>query len=305
MILSNLIEIFGALLLLEASLGEATEVTPCQPGQYWSERYQACRNCPDGYYQDKPGQKYCYECPDGHKCPAPKTKAIPCPPGMQSNNGFLKYRISCASCSDGYYQDKPGQKYCHKCPDGHKCPAPKTKAIPCPPGMQSNNGFLKYRISCASCSDGYYQDKPGQKYCHKCPDGHKCPAPKTKAIPCPPGMQSNNGFIEYRINCASCSDGYYQDKPGQRQCLPCPLGRHCPAPKNRAIPCPSGTVSRYHTNDRVNCATCSDGYYQDKIGQSKCVFFVRKVANVQLQKMFRFLALQATKMVTIGTHNIL
>lgn len=51
-------------------------LVPCLPGKYYSTADNACKNCPDGQYQDETGQTSCKSCPSNYKPAATQNYCI-------------------------------------------------------------------------------------------------------------------------------------------------------------------------------------------------------------------------------------
>ncbi|CAL1535103.1 unnamed protein product [Lymnaea stagnalis] len=133
----------------------------------------------------------------------------------------------CQVCPRGTYQDKEAQLLCKDCPNKETgsgiegATALQQCNDLCEPGTYSASG----QKPCLACPVGTYQPKYGRITCIPCGVGLR-----TKSI-------GNTGFQDciskvtcqaghhYNITtqtCSICPRGFYQSKPGQDFCYPCP-----------------------------------------------------------------------------------
>ena len=180
----------------------------------------------------------CASCPVGHFCPAGAPLPVPCPGGHYSDKPNLGNVSDCIVCLPGYM-----------CMPGSDTPTR------CSMGSYAGAG----QDLCSMCEAGSYQDEEGQSSCKDCPAGNDCPRGSTVPLPasCLPGMfASNITDVTSRDDCQPCADGF--ECPGgdaqPRRCRPGTKG-----PPNRTI------------SDRMDCALCSGGSYQDSPGATACI----------------------------------
>lgn len=183
------------------SAAGASACTTCPIGHYCpadgskSMAYKAMA-CPDGQYQDEPGQTSCKECTAGSSCADKSMKPVDCQPGTFSLAGATACSpcpagFECTNpaawpvvCNEGFYAVQ-GSSQCQVCPAGHSC-AERTAANSCPEGSYSN---------------------AGEELCTVCPAGHACLDSKLPPLRCPIGWYS---------------------LPGKIACTECPKGSACP-----------------------------------------------------------------------------
>ena len=161
--------------------------------------------------------------------------AEPCPAGQYHVRGTVRGSRSCKRCAAGRYQPKAGQKSCHECAQGEHSAAGQSRCMSCNNGnvfvLSQGRGTCACRTGsfrirggsrCRKCPDGTYQPAAGSRSCHRCPEGSKSNSARTACsqAPCQPGKYHERGSQR----CKQCSSGRFQDRSGQRACLPCPTG---------------------------------------------------------------------------------
>ena len=63
----------------------------------------SCDLCPDGKYQDVPGQTACRLCLSGRYCEVGTAKPTPCPAGTYSNATGLLFESQCVPVAEGFW----------------------------------------------------------------------------------------------------------------------------------------------------------------------------------------------------------
>jgi len=254
-----------------------------------------CNPCNPGTYQNEVGATECKPCTDGYYCPQGAATPLPCPGGTTQRLDFTM--ISTADCVI--------------CTEGTFCPVGSKAAIDCSAGTYNDQ---QMRETCDPCPAGRFQDAEGATACKPCEGGHYCPNAAAAALPCRAGYFSDStnltkrsecipaspGFFSllgstceqpcstgefsgavHAPSCDRCSDGTFQDEPGQSACHTCQAGFWCTA--EQAIPCAEDTFQpltnqfvltackgcslNSTTNALRNCSSvascvCRDGYYE-------------------------------------------
>jgi hypothetical protein len=148
---------------------------------------------------------------------------------------------SCKPCSQGFFQDRPGQTLCSSCAPGRFSEQSGLSSCrDCAPG--SIAPLAKSR-SCTVCLEGTYQDKVGQSACTECDPGasrirscvslafirfsscvgtFSAVAGATGCLLCELGTIAPNKAAS---KCQSCHPGSVQPAPGQTRCVLCPPGK--------------------------------------------------------------------------------
>ncbi|KAL5018347.1 hypothetical protein ScPMuIL_004069 [Solemya velum] len=211
---------------------------PCLPGKYYSTADNACKNCPDGQYQDETGQTSCKSCPSNYKPAATQNYCIAlCPEGFTSVDGMS----SCSPCPiDTYWTSSTTF---HTCDPGYSTVGiigAKTSSsckAPCAKGKYSPMGYEP----CEDCPANHYQEATGSKTCVPCPDGQITQdAPRNSSdacvaagpILCDAETDHCNGqgtcTVSKHYKTCVCNDDYY--------------GKDCTKYKNPcdALPCFNG-----------------------------------------------------------------
>ena len=159
---------------------------------------QNCLGCPSGFAQSKPGKTYC----------------LPCLPGSyQSNSGqsiCIKCRINTFRPSNNVNQS------CQICENGKYTAALKGSSlcIDCIPG--------KYGANCKNCPQGYKRSEDDLlTSCQICEIGQT--TIKHASVSCEGCNLGSYGSAKGK--CSLCKTNFYQDKRGQKSCLPCPEGQ--------------------------------------------------------------------------------
>tara|TARA_B100001540_G_scaffold308214_1_gene322567 strand:+ start:13969 stop:17295 length:3327 start_codon:yes stop_codon:yes gene_type:complete len=263
--------------------------------------------CPDGTYQDQPGQENCIDmktiddCESGHIISAghsgrdnrckpisigyqlhPNNHGqIPCPAGTyQDQEGQDKCKDMKTSCPSGYYitgGSTTEDRKCIKVSKGYELNANKTDQIRCPAGTFSEGGSQ----SCTTCPASTYQDKAGQD---------KCKSHKTE---CPTGQYLiNNGTkitdntcktFKNKESCNSgqilkggtaTSDKYCEDCPAghysenKEKCTQVEAGYKLNSTNTGQDACPAG---KYSSAGSTSCSNCPAGTYSWTSGTSSCI----------------------------------
>lgn len=157
-----------------------TSCKPCQPGTFFNSLryYLRCTPCESGFYQPGKAKTSCLKCPIGWASNFKRTACSPCPRGSYYNDN--KYVLRCAVCPGGTYQPFKGQTRCLICPEGSEHNPTRTRCRACKPGYFLNERSAQR--SCTPCPPGWYQPKPRQIKCVRCPPGKSSASGATKCI---------------------------------------------------------------------------------------------------------------------------
>lgn len=208
----------------------------CQKGQYIG-RYNICRDCPPGTFQDEPagiGIDSCKPCPKGKVSRKwGRARCVSCPKNREAYASG--YESSC-SCIDGTVL-KPNRQ-CEFCKSDEKTFTPENT------------------IGCESC--GLDTEKhPGLSKCIKCPKGQVIINNKGECGLCPPGWEFSPGVNRRRgYECSFCKYGHFKSTHGQHLCKKCPQGGAVRQDATECIFCPKGTI---YDSDADKCKACPPG----------------------------------------------
>ncbi|XP_037836575.1 multiple epidermal growth factor-like domains protein 11 [Kryptolebias marmoratus] len=243
---------------------------PCERGFYCPSGSADPHPCPSGTYGNLSGlveESQCTLCDPGMYC---KGTGRTFPSGLCAEGFF---------CVGGAFEQSPSDNLTGSlCPPGYFCPVGTSVPKLCPKGTFSEQGGLVDSSQCQSCSPGFYCSESGLStvsgpclpgfYCLDgsqsaapvsdvsggvCPVGHYCPEGTSTPFPCPLGFYLNDTGRKSKDDCKPCPLGWFQDLPGQRECIPCPPGFHCqplsPSPARGSstgvsspLPCPAGFI---------------------------------------------------------------
>ena len=253
----------------------------CGPGTFSPAANQgSCGSCEAGSYQDGPGGTACKACELGAFCAKGASAALPCDGGSFANSTDLGAASECTAC-----------------PPGGFCFAGATAATPCFPGTAAP---APSSILCSACAESKYQPHAGQTACQDCGAGFLCEEGSSVRLPascnpgsyidasvtftsaadcwsCPPGVSCYGGSAQPKlcapgtsaagsgtVECASCSEGSFQNGVGATACIGCTPGYFCAEGATAPLPCPGGT----HQNttlavmtSKEDCIICREGLY--------------------------------------------
>ncbi|XP_022100203.1 sushi, von Willebrand factor type A, EGF and pentraxin domain-containing protein 1-like isoform X2 [Acanthaster planci] len=276
----------------------------CAVGTFFDGQTGDCERCPQGSYQNQPGQMQCIDCPPGTS--TAKTGAQSgeeckdiCSPGSYSDTGLEQ----CEACPKGSYQPHSGSTDCTPCPSGTstvKMGATMATecAEPCKPGYVSRSGV----VPCLPCPDGYYQPGISKTSCFKCPQTtltndavttwEDCIGPDIEGfnISALEVLPYNDCFSSPCANGATCqrvSTGYVCIcKPGYTgiicdteiddcESAPCQNGASCrDGLNNFSCVCPAGFQGKTCSDDIDECqySSCQhNGTCLDGVASYQCV----------------------------------
>ena len=244
----------------------------CLPGSYASATGSvACVTCPPGSAAPKLGSEVCTVCEEDKYQPhAGATACISVLPGYyrigpttQVNCSAGKFGLGglnkCEDCSNGQFQDTPGQTSCKACTGG-----------------SGNTG--KGNTGCTAVSPGSYVTSNGA--IEPCTLGHTCagadfpPAPcsegnyasargSTSCVECAPGKYAANKGTE---DCTVCEEDKYQPDAGATACISVLPGYYRIGPTTQ-VNCSAGKFGLGGLN---KCEDCSNGQFQDTPGRTSC-----------------------------------
>ena len=219
-------------------------IAPCQAGQRFSKFNGTCVECPVGSYQDQSNHLdvKCKLCRSG-KTTAGKgaNDASDCIAPCQAGERFSKSNGTCVECPVGSYQDQSNHldAKCKLCESGKTTADEGAKdasecILACAPGKFAEEGKR-----CRDCARGYFQDKPDQASCNKCPDGKTTreggqTSDSACGYFCPAGT-----FLDAKKNCSACPAGTYQDatEHSAEECSRCVSGATSAAGATNATAC--------------------------------------------------------------------
>lgn len=162
-----------------ATSGDAVSAptcSQCPPGTFGNmTNSAACFPCPDGYFQDTPGQMVCKTlsvCAAGEftlrkGTRLADTECAACPPGFFSDSSAAS---ACAACPAGKFRATPGAVSCMDfsvCLAGHfvfaaATPTTDTLCRLCPPGFYSPE---QNSLACLPCPVGAFAAASGSQTC--------------------------------------------------------------------------------------------------------------------------------------------
>ncbi|XP_046562706.1 sushi, von Willebrand factor type A, EGF and pentraxin domain-containing protein 1-like [Haliotis rubra] len=171
-------------------VGGSKKCLPCPHG-YSSSPSGGCVECPDGQYQDQPGQLSCKSCGSNMYSLTPRTSRArcvsKCRPGFYSETG----QQPCDGCNEDTYW--VNATHCLPCPDGGSTLYVEgTTSIsacraPCPSGQYSVTGYAP----CTPCPRHFYQDSRAQTQCKECDLNQTTEQTGSKTLSdCKPGKMS-------------------------------------------------------------------------------------------------------------------
>ena len=175
----------------------------------------------------------------------------PCAPGYYGRaNNHITAECS-GQCPEGFFCVE-GTANPQHCGVGHYNPvsgaASATSCIKCGAGHYQN---MTGQADCKPCVGGTYLEHVGETACKACLPGFFCPLRASQPLPCDAGTFSNSTAL---TNASDCTD--------------CPAGSACSTGSVEATPCSPGSVAKGTRNHR--CELCSEGSYQDQVGQEEC-----------------------------------
>ena len=269
----------------------------CIPGYYCpvSSTQPKMIPCQAGYYCKVGGASVATgdgQCPAGFYCPLGTYNPIPCPAGKFCKVKGLSDSIltdTAYDCTAGYIcygqslSAAPTDGITGSiCPSGFYCPSGAKAPIACPISTYRTSTGGTSVASCSNCLNGKTCPFKGlASPLIDCPAGYYCTTPGAVnfTTPCPVGAMCPKGSVAYTV----CPDKFYQNLPGQANCISCPsrsyclnsgnlaiasLPRDCPqgyyCPINTAspLPCPASTFSNRTGLSLVGeCDSCIPGYY--------------------------------------------
>ena len=231
------------------------DAIPCSAGQYCVEG-RGESPCPAGTFNPYTGAK------DSNAC-------IDCPAGQYCDTDGQEDSSLAQPCEAGYYcdgGDSTATPTTKRCTNSDLCEEGSTFKQPCNPGMKCDGsqtvGFCDATNYCYIDNNRYTTSQ--------CPRGHKCDGNGLYPIACPRGEYQSDfrqnecrdceTFVCNSVGTVSstgaetCYDGFKCETSGagvdRKDFEECAKGEYC-------------------SNGRVS--TCSDGTYQDSVGQSQCL----------------------------------
>jgi predicted outer membrane repeat protein len=267
---------------------------------------QKCHVCPSGYYSEKQNTAACDECPLGYFARQNNSKGIlrydrcqSCPRGTFGvATKAINLLEGCDNCTSGTYSEVEAVDAANKCKG---CPKGKWSAafgvakesacINCGTGTYGLvNGSAVAETSCKKCGRGRFLGQvgaSGHESCLECPEGFvQNKTGQAFCLPCTPGSfirQSGaaecskcavgraSTEVARTSECANCTEGRYQSKPGTTACLGCIPGQYQSQQERKN--CTKCTVGR--ASDTIarkkQCDVCTKGRYQSKPGTTACL----------------------------------
>eukprot|EP00943_MAST-04B_sp_MAST-4B-sp1_P006186 g6186.t1 len=241
-----------------------------------TEEFNACLDCPRGYFCTGGSIENKKACPGGTYGPYPKQKTLQvacnktCSIGRYGNfPGQYDPNIACPNvCDAGKYGIKKEHTYpsskmssCNYCEPGYYCSKDDELKPPqrqeCPSGRFATDALDvrdTMEKSCANkCPLGKFGDATGQIY-----EDQACPKK------CANGTHGHIAGQTTQIKaCKDCDTGKYQDQAGQPRCKECPEGKYQNNRKQiTCIQCTSQAENHKACNDHGTC--------DPKTGQCRC-----------------------------------
>ena len=248
----------------------------CSAGRYSTvagiiSNDQCDGRCPAGRYSTEVGVSSSEDCKG--RCSAGKFSshvglasdadcAGRCSAGKFSSYTGITSNDQCFECSSGRYSDKTGITSNVECTG--RCPA----------GKYSEQVGLVAATECKVCNVNKYQNEIGMSSCKGCPNNkiiidtsrassHDDVSDCVEAI----SVCLASEFIENN-RCKPCDISFFCDGTSK---IICPPGNYCPG-TGRVVTCPVGRYGS-HTGEKSlesACLKCSEGTYQNVIGQTYC-----------------------------------
>jgi hypothetical protein len=226
--------------------------------------------------------------------PAVRFISIHCKPGTFHNDLAI-----CEPCTDGYYQEQPGQNQCVPCDAGTFGTGDKTNStycLPCPAGSYTSEPAQ--HSECIQCLPGSFGDasidQSSADYCVDCPNGRAtgvgehgmyAQAGEEGCTQCETGTYNDGSDPEMRKECSTWScctcNGQYQAGGTHEEdasCLACIAGQYleiqsdyegiCHAIRECTL-CERGKIAALNIPTKVahHCADCEPGRYEPNEGQ--------------------------------------
>jgi hypothetical protein len=230
--------------------------TDCGPGKF--NRFDQCRDCKAGQYQDKVAKVDCKACPAGQASAKGQAGCSICPVGR-----FAKHSADCTKCPFSKFQSHTGKTQCEVCAAGELVSRSGASCAACPFGKVAapdnhlegsiRRGNLKrvFGLECVHCELGEFLNN-GTKTCHTCPRGKF-------GDTAPP-----------RLRCHDCPSSKYQSLVAKTSCRKCGQGRFSRTAAQACVGCPAGKYSPPNTN-ASECQLCPAGKYQSGAGEEVCL----------------------------------
>ena len=220
------------------------QCTLCVAGKYLETGGQvsalACRPCPLGWFNTKPGSKHCDE-----KCAVGRYGLV-----LNSTSGT----IGCKNCRQGYYQPVEASITCIACALGQ---------------YNTQSGMDECDKKCAAGSYGLILNvATGESGCRHCPKGYYQPEiAKTACKECIPGFHAK---LLGSISCKGCRKGHFsQVRALNVSCKECPIGfAQAEEEETSCPPCLPGEFG--NTTGLTRCLKCARGQISDTLGAQNC-----------------------------------
>jgi alpha-tubulin suppressor-like RCC1 family protein len=209
------------------------------------------------------------------------------------------------SCAAGYYGTGLSLTCNNSCPIGNYCPERSNVPTPCPAGRFGGKTGLEDLFCSEACPAGYYCPiGTSNSTANICVSGYYCPAHsstylefscQSRAVYCNTGASQPTevplGYYSIGYNKStgsqatniticpktkycqggvelSCNPGYFNNRTGASQCIPCPQGSISNGGIEQCKECDAGYYTIEHAS--VNCVPCSPGYFKNKVGSGYC-----------------------------------
>lgn len=274
---------------------------PCTPGRYCDRTglTEPAGYCQGGFYctggasvpNPFPTGSTGGVCTVGSECPIGSSSPSRCKAGTYSDSTGA---AACSICPAGYYCTGDSAKA--ECPAGAFCPEGSTQVFQyCPTGTYSDSTRLTNVTECTPCPAGKYCSGVGRTSPNgNCTQGFFCPPASTNSTwqicpqgkyceqgvgtpeNCPPGTYSSATQLTRLSDCLPCASGSYCATPGLvtptglcNEGYFCKVSQVSPSPgdSNDGGICPKG---HFCGNGTGNPSECSDGTYNDLLGQTQC-----------------------------------
>ncbi|KAJ3434729.1 insulin-like growth factor binding proteinn-terminal [Anaeramoeba flamelloides] len=249
-----------------------TKFVGCRPGEYGTDLFSTCHECPVGRYSSSYSQTGCVDCGVGtYGDTVGKSKCYNCQPGSY-NTGMGKTK--CELCDAGYYNTKSGMTDCESCDVGtyaaagqslcDKCSAgtynnqtAQSQCLECPPGYYQDEIHATF---CKDCEFGTYQDGTGFAQCNGCPRGtFSNTKGQVNCVKCFRGTYNTKTGL---TTCASCEIGFFNDQLGQSICEKCPYDTYQESTGNSVCNyCPANSITLSKSSTDIKDCYCKLGYY--------------------------------------------
>jgi hypothetical protein len=188
---------------------------PCGPGHFSDTGTKPCKQCPNGYINQRPARGRCIACSVGWSFVSTISPCFRCPAGYYGYGG-VGYRSARhgGGHGGGHGQvEHEGTAVCSSCPRGYYSKKP----------LRTKKAVL---VGCTACERGRYQHTLSSFKCINCAVGQVgAQLNQTKCMVCMPGkyfaISPGCPSGSYCSSCTACPVGYAQGYAGRKGCRSC------------------------------------------------------------------------------------